>query len=169
MSNQMTLDSLHSSLSLETAKLVRWEVETVVNMRDREGQIQQTAGVTATQEQMIPQLEEENLRLRGELSGVRHEREELGQRISYTRREVEVLGSQFMELQGELERLRGCPVVINTRKKMEELTLSVRELRLNIATSRKEAKRTWEELENTRRNEEERENLSKKEMREKIG
>ena len=45
------------------------------------------------------------MRLRGELSGVNHEREELGQRISYTRRGMEVLGSQFMELQGELERL----------------------------------------------------------------
>ena len=39
------------------------------------------------------------MRLRGELSGVKHEREELGQRISYTRREVELLGSQFNELQ----------------------------------------------------------------------
>jgi hypothetical protein len=56
------------------------------------------------------------LRLMGELSGVNHEREELGQRISYTR--VEVLGSQFMELQGELERLRGSPVVINTGKEI---------------------------------------------------
>ena len=72
MSHQNTLDSLHSSLSMETAKLVRWEVETVVNMRDREGQIQQTAGVTASQEQIIPQLEEENRRLRGELSVVKH-------------------------------------------------------------------------------------------------
>ena len=124
MSNQMTY-SLHSSLSRETAKLMRWEVETVVNMRDSEGQIQQTAGVTATQEQMIPQLEEENLRQRGELSAVKHDREELGQRISYTRREAEGLGSQFMELQEELERLRGCPVVINSGKEMEELTLSV--------------------------------------------
>ena len=40
-------------------------------------------------------------------------------------REAEVLGSQFMELQEELERLRGCPVVINSGKEMEELTLSV--------------------------------------------
>ena len=62
---------------------------------------------------MIPQLEEENLRLGGELSAAKREREELGQRISYTRRVVEVLGSQFMELQGELGRLRGCPIVIN--------------------------------------------------------
>ena len=54
----------------------------------------------------------------GELSGVNHEREELGQRISYTKRGVEVLGSQFMELQGELERLRGSPVVINTGKEI---------------------------------------------------
>ena len=117
MSHQMSLDSLHSSLSLETAKLVRWEVETVVNMRDREGQIQQTAGVTATQEQMIPQLEEENLRLRGELSTVKNDREALGQSILHTRREMEVLSSQFMEL----ERLRGRPVVINTGKEIEEL------------------------------------------------
>ena len=58
------------------------------------------------------------MRLMGELSGVNHEREELGQRISYTRRGVEVLGSQFMELQGELERLRGSPVVINTGKEI---------------------------------------------------
>ena len=57
-------------------------------MRDREGQIQQTAGVTATQEQIIPQVEKENLKL----SRVKHEREE---RISYTRREVEVLGRQL--------------------------------------------------------------------------
>ena len=35
MSYQMTLDSLHSSLLLETPKLMRWEVETVVNMRDK--------------------------------------------------------------------------------------------------------------------------------------
>ena len=123
MSHQMSLYSLHSSLSLETAKLVRREVETVVNMRDREGQIQQTAGITATHEQMMPQLEKENFRLRGELSDVNHEREELGLRISYTmvwctRRRVEVLGSQFMELQGELERLRGSPVVINTGKEI---------------------------------------------------
>jgi hypothetical protein len=46
MSHQMSVGSLHSSLSLETAKLVRWDVETVVNMGDREGQIQQIAGVT---------------------------------------------------------------------------------------------------------------------------
>jgi hypothetical protein len=39
MSRQVSLDSLHSSLSLETAKLVSWEVETVVIMRDRESQI----------------------------------------------------------------------------------------------------------------------------------
>ena len=48
------------------------------------------------------------MRLRGELSGVKHEREELGQRISYTRREVEVLGSQFMGTAGsagEVERM----------------------------------------------------------------
>ena len=44
--HQMSVGSLHSSLSLETAKLVRWDVETVVNMGDREGQIQQIAGVT---------------------------------------------------------------------------------------------------------------------------
>ena len=111
MSNQMTLDSLHSSLSLETSK------ETVVDMRDREGQIQQIPGVTATQEEMIPQLEEENLRLRGELSTVKNDREALGQSISHTRREMEVLSSQFMEL----ERLRGRPVVINTGKEIEEL------------------------------------------------
>jgi hypothetical protein len=55
-------------------------VETVVNMRDREGQIQQTAGVTATQEQKFPQLEEENLRL----SRVKHERREMGGRGSPT-------------------------------------------------------------------------------------
>ena len=61
----------------------------------------------------------------GELSGVKHEREELGQRISYTRREVDVLGSQFIEL----EKLKGCHVVINMGKNIEELTLSVRELR----------------------------------------
>ena len=83
---------------METAKLVRWEVDTEVNMRDTEGQIQQTVGVTATQEQMIPQLGEENLRLRGDLSAAKHEREGLGQRISHTRREAEVLASQFMEL-----------------------------------------------------------------------
>ena len=47
------------------------------------------------------------------------------QRISYTRREVDVLGSQFIEL----EKLKGCHVVINMGKNIEELTLSVRELR----------------------------------------
>jgi hypothetical protein len=65
MSHQMSLDSLHSYRSLETAKLEFWEVETVVNMRDREGQIQQTARVTASQEQMIPQLEGGELEAEG--------------------------------------------------------------------------------------------------------
>ena len=100
MSHHKILESLHSSLSLETAKLVKWEVETVVNMRDREGQIQQTVGITASQEQLIQQLEGESLRLRGELSAAKHIGEELGQIISHTRREVEVLGSQFIDLQG---------------------------------------------------------------------
>jgi hypothetical protein len=100
------------------------------------------------------------MRLRGELSAVKLEREERGQRIWYTRRGVEVLGSQFMELQGELGRLRGCPIVIN--KGIEKLTLSVREMRLIVASSRKEAKKTWEDLEITRRNEENRESLTKK-------
>ena len=38
---------------------------------------------------------------------------------------MDVLGSQFIEL----ERLKGCHVVINMGKNIEELTLSVRELR----------------------------------------
>ena len=45
-------------------------------------------------------------KLRGELSAVKHEWEELGQRASYTRREV--LGRQFMELQGDIERMSSC-------------------------------------------------------------
>ena len=76
MSYQSVLDSLHTSISKETAKLLKWEVETAVNMKDREGQIQLTAGVTSTQEQLIPQLEQENIELRGLLGGVKHEREE---------------------------------------------------------------------------------------------
>ena len=168
MSHQATLDSLHSSLSLETAKLVRWEVETVVNMRDREGQIQQTAGVTATQEQIIPQLEEENFKLRGELSSAKHEKEELGQRINHTRREVEVLGSQFIELQGELEKLRCGTNDLSKENLVEELTNSVRNLRFQASASRQEAMKTWEELESTREKDEEHDNFSLKEIAEKI-
>ena len=41
-------------------------------------------------------------------------------------------------------------------------------MRLNSATSRKEAKRTWEELEISMRNYKERESLSKKEMAKKM-
>ena len=74
MSFQTTLDSLLSMFSLGTSKLVRWELESI----EREGQIQQSAGVTGTMEQLIPQLEED-LKLRGEMSAVKHKREELGQ------------------------------------------------------------------------------------------
>ena len=161
--------SLNSSLSLETAKLVKWEVETVVNMRDREGQIQQTVGITASQEQLIPQLEGENLRLRGELSAAKHTTEELGQRISHTRREVEVLGNQFIELQGVMEGLNGAQVVVTSQGKvMEEMTAAVRKMRLDSGASREEAKKTCEELENKSRIEERNEIHSKKEMTEKI-
>ena len=153
MSYQSVLDSLHTSISKETAKLLKWEVETAVNMKDREGQIQLTAGVTLTQEQLIPQLEQENIELRGLLGGVKHEREEILQKTSFAIKEVEVLTSQFVELQGEMERLRQDTPKPDDfcGKEMTDLISSTMGLRLSALSTREEVSHAMKKLEDMRR------------------
>ena len=78
---------------------VRSEVKTVVN-RVRQGQIQQAVGVISIQEQIIPQLQEENmLGVEGECSV---DRKELGH-WEYD--------FQHQALQDKLEGLKWGPVV----------------------------------------------------------
>ena len=135
---------------------MKWEVETAVNMKDREGQIQLTAGVTLTQEQLIPQLEQENIELRGLLGAVKHEREEILQKTSFAIKEVEVLTSQFAELQGEMERLRQVTPEPDDvcGKEMANLISSTKSLRLSASSSREEVCYAMKKLEDMRKEEE---------------
>jgi len=171
MSYQTVLDSLHSSISKETAKLLKWEVETAVNIRDREGQIQQTAGVTSTQEQLIPQLEQENTELRGALGAAKHEREEILRKTSFAIREVEVLTSQFMELQGEMEKLRQEDTPGSEDfggEEMADLIASTKSLRLAAASSKEEVRQEMKILQDKRKEEEDNEVLALQGAQQKI-
>ena len=117
---------------------MKWEVKTVVNMRDREGQIQQTAGITASQEQLIPQFEGECLRLRGKHRVQQSTPERIWSRESPTT-EGRYLGA--IELQGEME----LAVVTSQWNVMYEKTTAVRKMRSDSGAAFQGTKKTWEE------------------------
>ena len=106
MSNQSNLDQLHALINAETAKLVKWEVETEVNIRDKEGQLHETAAVAAAQEKLIPQLKARQNVLREEMSTAVNKREELNQKVNFTQKEVDVLCSQFTSMVVDMESIR---------------------------------------------------------------
>ena len=135
---------------------MKWEVETSVNMKDREGKIQLTSGITSTQEQTILKLEQENITLRGDLGVARHNKEELLQRMSHTTKEVEVLKTKYMELHVEIETLRGnvnAPAD-SWGTEMSDLISSVGNMSLGAVSSREEAEKAFERSHNARRDEE---------------
>ena len=135
---------------------MKWEVETSVNMKDRDGKIQLTSGITSTQEQTILKLEQENITLRGDLGVARHNKEELLQRMSHTTKEVEVLTIKYMELHVEIETLRGnvnAPAD-SWGTEMSDLISSVRNMSLGAVSSREEAEKAFERIHNAQRDEE---------------
>ena len=59
------LKDLHSSLSDEVNKLVRWEAETAAVTKDQDSQLQQVEQTIASQQDLLLKLQKENVRLRG--------------------------------------------------------------------------------------------------------
>ena len=90
------------------------------------------------------------------LGAVKHEREEILQKTSFAMKEVEVLTSQFVELQGEMERLRQDTPETDDfyGKEMADLISSTRGLRLSVLSSREEVSHAMKKLEDMRKEEE---------------
>ena len=59
------LKDLHSSLSDEVNKLVRWEAETAAVTKDQDSQLQHVEQTIASQQELLLKLQKENVRLRG--------------------------------------------------------------------------------------------------------
>ena len=59
------LKDLHSSLSDEVNKLVRWEAETAAVTKDQDSQLQQVEQTIASQQDLLLKLQKENVSLRG--------------------------------------------------------------------------------------------------------
>lgn len=134
MDSVSKLSSLHDQLSVETDRLLSWEVGTQVKVQHIEGRITQVEEVTDSQGQILTQLETENARYRAELGETAHKRRELDQRIGHTTMELAVLRARLHCVRQETVKVKeDTKVELRDRQveRLEELTLAVDKLRIN--------------------------------------
>ena len=86
--------------------MLKWKVDTSVQIRDKENRIQQCQGIADDQKRQIEELQNINHELTAEKRKLNQDRDELCHRIEHIGREIDILEHQHNSLLSKLSALK---------------------------------------------------------------
>jgi len=110
--------ALYLSIQQETERLLRGKIQWDMEIQDKERRLKQNQELAVHQATQIQGLEEDKVRLQGEVFALQEVQADLGQKVLFTQRNVKAISAQIIHIQGELRDLKERE--IKTREKSKD-------------------------------------------------